>query len=316
MWFDRQVLITGGAGFIGSHLSGALVSLGARVRVLDDLSSGCLPNLPDGVEFVNGSIEDESMLRSVVRGCSQVFHLAAMVSVPTSVADPDGCFERNVFGTEAVLRAAACEGVEGLVHTSSAAVYGSQPSLPSRETDPIQCESPYAASKACGEFLVQSAARCGRVPGVSLRLFNVFGPRQNPYSPYAAAVCSFVEAAVGRRPIRIFGDGSQTRDFIPVTDVVRAFMLAGAKAAALRGEVFNVGLGVRTSVSDLARMIGNAACSDSPPLYEPSRAGDVPHSCACLDRARRVLGFEPIASLETSLGELVRERNSGRLIGS
>ncbi len=315
-FYGRRVVVTGGAGFIGGHLGHALVSAGARVTVLDDLSSGSPGNLPEGIDFVQGSVQDESLLRIVFQGCSHVFHLAAMVSVPTSVADPDGCFERNVFGTEAVLRSAAREGVEGIVHTSSAAVYGSQPSLPSRETDPIQCESPYAASKACGEFLVQSAARCGRVPGASLRLFNVFGPRQNPDSPYAAVVCSFVEAAVGGRPIRIFGDGSQTRDFIPVREVVNAFMLAGVRAAALRGECFNVGLGVRTSVADLARMIGGSAGSESRPQYHPSRAGDVQHSCACLERSRRMLGFNPGASLEESLGELVLERKSRLPLGS
>jgi UDP-glucose 4-epimerase len=307
---NRQVIVTGGAGFIGGHLVRCLIAAGARVRVLDDLSSGAIPNLPDGVDFIHGSIEDESLTSSAICGCSHVFHLAAMVSVPMSVTDPEACFRRNVHGTESVLRAAARAGAEGLIHTSSSAVYGGRPSLPSRETDPIECQSPYAASKACGEFLVQAAANSERVPGVSLRLFNVFGPRQNPNSSYAAAVCAFVEAAVSRQPLQIFGDGKQTRDFVPVFEVIRAFLLAGNRAKTLRGQCFNVGLGRGTSIDTLARFIRTAAGNETPLQYRNARAGDVQHSCACLERSRRELGFSPVLSLEAAVRALVEERSS------
>lgn len=304
----RTVLVTGGAGFIGSHLVHGLLRAGAHVRVLDDLSTGAVENLPPEVDFVRGTITDGALVRDAVKGCAFVFHLAAMVSVPASVADPDQCFRVNVQGTDNALRAAAAEGVDGFVHASSAAVYGLLPALPSKETDPIQCESPYAASKACGEFLVQAAARTGRVPGASLRLFNVFGPRQDPRNPYAAAVCAFMDAAAHHRTVRIFGTGRQTRDFVPVEDVVSAFLLAARKAVAVRGEAFNVGLGVSTSIVDLATMICRAAGSRAEPEFLPPRAGDVEHSCACLERSRDVLEFRPAAHLREALAAMVPRR--------
>lgn len=297
--------MTGGAGFIGGHLVEALIASGARVRVLDDLSSGSPANLPSGADFVRGSVVDESAVSDMARGCEFVFHLAAMVSVPASVSDPDECFLRNVVGTENVLRASATARVQGFVHTSSAAVYGSQPSLPSREVDPIQCESPYAASKACGEHLVQSAARSGRVPAVSLRLFNVFGPRQDPRSAYAAVISAFVDAAAGRRAIQIDGTGHQTRDFVPVQEAVHAFLRAAPRAASLHGECFNVGRGRSISVIDLAAMVNRAAGSALPPQFRPPRPGDVAHSRACMERSRLLLGLEPVGDLEDAIAALV-----------
>jgi UDP-glucose 4-epimerase len=195
-----------------------------------------------------------------------------MVSVPLSVADPEGCFERNVVGTECVVRAAARAGVAGFVHTSSSAVYGPHPYLPSRECDPIACASPYAASKVCGELLVQAAALSSGLPGVSLRLFNVFGPRQDPKSPYAAAVSAFIGAAFERRSCKIYGSGNQTRDFVPVTQVVEAFLVAGAYGRRVAGESFNVGLGRGTSVRELAAVIAHVAGSEAPPELHPPRA--------------------------------------------
>ena len=303
----KYVLVTGGAGFIGSHLCRALVSQGARVRVLDNLSSGRAANLPESVQLVIGDISEATNVDSAVDGCSYVFHLAAMVSVPASVADPSRCFSTNVVGTERLIRASEIAGVEGFVHTSSSAVYGGCPALPSRESDPISCESPYAASKACGEFLVQAAARSGRLAGVSLRLFNVFGFRQDPKSAYAAVVSSFIDAAIHRRACNIYGSGSQTRDFIPVHEVVSAFLAAGLRAKESAGEVFNVGLGQGTSVRDLASRINRAAGNDIDSVMHPSRAGDVEHSRACVDKARALLGISLVADIESALAELVRE---------
>jgi UDP-glucose 4-epimerase len=300
----KHVLVTGGAGFIGGHLCQALQDAGAQVRALDNLSTGRLENLPRAVELVVGDVADAVLVRSVIRGCSYVFHLAAMVSVPASVSDPAACFASNILGTEQVIRAAVEVGVDGFVHTSSSAVYGASPSLPSRESDVIACESPYAASKACGEFLVQAAARSGRLPGVSLRLFNVFGLRQDPKSAYAAVVSAFIDAAVHRRACDIYGSGLQTRDFIPVHEVVSTFLAAGIQATRVAGEAFNVGLGRATSVRDLAASINRAADVDVGPVMHPARAGDVEHSRACVDKARTVLGVPLVADLQQSFTEL------------
>jgi UDP-glucose 4-epimerase len=302
----KNVLVTGGAGFIGGHLCQALQDAGAQVRVLDNLSTGRLENLPRAVEFVVGDVADAVLVRSVIRGCSHVFHLAAMVSVPASVSDPATCFSSNVLGAEQVIRAAVEAGVDGFVHTSSSAVYGASPLLPSREVDPIACESPYAASKACGEFLVQAAARSGRLPGVSLRLFNVFGLRQDPKSAYAAVVSAFIDAAIHRRPCNIYGSGLQTRDFIPVCEVVAAYLAAGIHANRVAGEIFNVGLGQATSVRDLAATINCAADVNADPVMHPGRAGDVEHSRACVDKARAVLGIALVADLQQAFTELVQ----------
>jgi UDP-glucose 4-epimerase len=301
----RRVLVTGGAGFIGSHLTRSLLANGATVRVLDDLSTGKVENLVAGVEFIRGSVADRAIAVEVVRGCSHVFHLAAMVSVPQSVSDPAGCFRANIVGIENMLRAAEGVDVQGFVHTSSAAVYGSNPALPSSESDPISCFSPYAASKACGEFLVQAAAKAGRLRGASLRLFNVFGPRQDPGSAYAAAISAFVDAAIARRPAKIFGSGTQTRDFVPVSEVVAAFLLVGANAEHVAGETFNVGLGRATSILDLVAMIARAAHCPVGPEFHPKRAGDVEHSLASIAKIRERLGFVPVSDLYGSLEELV-----------
>ncbi len=302
----RRALVTGGAGFIGSHLCDALVSLGCGVTVLDDLSTGRIGNLPSEVRFVQGSVTQPDVVADLVSECDLVFHLAAMVSVPASVADPEGCFERNVVGTECVVRAAARAGVAGFVHTSSSAVYGPHPCLPSRECDPIACASPYAASKACGEILVQAAALSSGLPGVSLRLFNVFGPRQDPKSPYAAAVSAFAGAALERRSCKIYGSGDQTRDFVPVSQVVEAFLVAGAYGRRVAGESFNVGLGRGTSVRELAAVIAHVAGSEAPPELHPPRAGDVEHSRACIDKIRNAFGLRLDANLEEAFASLVR----------
>jgi UDP-glucose 4-epimerase len=302
----RAVLVTGGAGFIGSHLARRLVELGAAVRVIDDLSTGRADNLPlDSVQFIEASILDGLALRRAVDGCRFVFHQAAMVSVPRSVEEPLKCAEINVTGTERILEAARDAGAQRVVFASSAAVYGDRPNLPSREDDSIVCCSPYAASKAAGEALMTAFARCYGLSTVSLRYFNIFGPRQDLRSSYAAAIAAFAEALMaGRRPT-IFGDGRQTRDFTPVANVVRGNLLAAASGSDLRGEVVNIGTGRAINLlevlAEMERHLGvKASYHCSPP-----RAGDVRDSAADIARARAVLGYEPQVDFATGLAELL-----------
>jgi nucleoside-diphosphate-sugar epimerase len=308
----RSALVTGGAGFIGSHLVRALIGQGLSVRVLDDLSSGHLANVPEGVEFVRGTVEDPEQVRRAIDGCEHVFHLAAMVSVPQSVADPEGSFRTNVIGTENVIRAATRSGVRSMVFTSSAAVYGPRPSLPSRESDPINCVSPYAAGKAAGEMLLQSAVNSAGLHAVSLRLFNVFGIRQDPRSAYAAAISAFVDAAVSRRPPRIFGSGRQTRDFVPVANVVQAFLRAAASSPSLSGRAFNVGLGARTALLEVVERVAEYSGFSEPPQMHPPRAGDVEHSVADISASREALSYEPTVTVAEGLRELVAHEMSAR----
>ncbi len=303
-------LVTGGAGFIGSHLATALLSRGDRVRVLDDLSSGHRRNLVEGAEFIEGSVVDEAAVRAAAAGCGTVFHLAAEVSVPRSWEDPERAFRINLEGAERVFRLAGEAGVRSVVFASSAAVYGPTPSLPSKESDPFDCASPYAAHKAAGELLLQAYARRYGFHAASLRFFNVFGPRQDPKSAYAAVISAFMDAAAaGRRPL-VFGDGSQTRDFVPVADVVEAIRLAADPSRSLRGEAFNVGLGERRSLLDLIATLSKVSGRELDPEFHPPRAGDVPHSCASIERATRELGYAPPVSFEEGLAATWRWASS------
>jgi UDP-glucose 4-epimerase len=307
-----SALVTGGAGFIGSHLVRALLAQGLTVRVLDDLSSGHMANLPDGVEFVRGTVEDAGQVQRAMSGCEHVFHLAAMVSVPQSVADPEGSFRINVAGTENVVRAAVRSGIRSMVFTSSAAVYGPRPSLPSRETDPICCVSPYAAGKASGEMLVQSAVHSAGLHAVSLRLFNVFGVRQDPKSAYAAAISAFVDAAIARRAPTVFGTGMQTRDFVPVANVVQAFLRAAASDRSVAGRAFNVGLGRQSTLLDVIARIAECSGFAAAPLMQPRRAGDVDDSVADISAISETLGYRPTVDVAEGLRELVEWSKSAR----
>lgn len=294
-------LVTGGAGFIGSHVSRALLEAGARVRVLDDLSTGHRHNLAQGVEFIAGSVADADAVGRAVEGCRFVFHLAAMVSVPQSVAQPDLCVTSNIVGTQRVLTAAGRAGVRRVVLATTCAVYGDKPNLPSREGDPTVCCSPYAASKLAGEALCQALSRTGGVSSACLRFFNVYGPGQDPKSAYAAVISAFASALrEGRTPV-IYGDGQQTRDFVYVGDVVRANLMAAASPTDLRGEVFNVGTGTRISLltllSTMARLSGRPATAD----HQPPRAGDVRDAQAEVSKIRAALGFSARTPLEEGL---------------
>jgi UDP-glucose 4-epimerase len=297
-----SVLITGGAGFIGSHLAAACRDLGP-VRVLDDLTGGNRQNL-DGkdVEFQQGSITDSEAVARAMQGVETVFHLAAFVSVPASMADPLACARLNVQGLLTVLEAAETAGVRRLVFASSAAVYGDDPTVPKRESMVPQPRSPYALTKLDGEFYCEHYARRGRIQTACARFFNVFGPRQRPDSAYAAVVPGFITRALQGVPLVIYGDGEQTRDFIYVGDVVDG-LIHLAQRPDLSG-AFNVGYGAATTVNYLAGEICRLTGSSSSSQHLPERPGDVRHSVAAVERIRAT-GWCPRYSLETGLAETV-----------
>ena len=301
-------LVTGGAGFIGSNIVDALLAAGSRVRVLDDLSTGDRRNLV-GVttsplaELIVGSVSDATAVRHAVEGCSHVFHLAAMVGISQSVHEPAKHFNTNILGTEIVLRESAAAKVLSVVFTSSSAVYGLTPTIPSRESDSVMAASPYAAGKAQGEVFTESYARTNNTHAANLRLFNVFGPRQSASGAYAAAIAAFLRAAQLQEPASLFGSGEQTRDFVPVANVVQAFLRASDPRRNLRGERFNIGLGHATSLRQLLEMIADITqIKISPHLLSP-RDADSPHSCADISAATSALGFLPHVSMKDGLRE-------------
>jgi UDP-glucose 4-epimerase len=301
----RKYLVTGGAGFIGSHVATRLSDLGHAVRVVDDLSTGNEANLGPvarEIEFIRGDLCDPQVCRRAVEGIDIVFHLAALASVPASLVDPWACHAANVNGTMRLLEACARAKVQRVVYSSSSAVYGDTEIPAKAETAEPEPRSPYAASKLAGEQYVLAFARAGVVEGVALRYFNVFGPRQRPGSAYAAVVPNFLQAALEQRPAEVFGDGRQTRDFIYVENVVDANVLAATlPVASVNGWVLNVGAGRRTSLLDLIEAIGGVVGRPLNYTVHAGRAGDVRDSLASLERARRVLGFESRVSLEDGL---------------
>ncbi len=291
-----RCLVTGGAGFIGSHVAERLLALGHAVRVLDDLSTGDRANLAPlaGAEFLEGEVQDPAACARAVDGVDVVFHLAALGSVPRSIRDPWRSHDANVNGTARLLEAARQAGVRRVVYSSSSSVYGDTPTLPKVETVEPLCRSPYAAGKLAGEQYTLAYARAGLVEGVALRYFNVFGPRQSPAGAYAAVIPLFMRAALTGDTARVNGDGGQTRDFTYVDNVVRANLLAAfGPAERVSGQVVNVGAGDRTSLLRLVELIGEVAGAPVAVEHAPPREGDVRDSLAGLERARRVLGYEP-----------------------
>jgi UDP-glucose 4-epimerase len=303
-------VVTGGAGFIGSHLCAALVQRGDRVRVVDDLSSGRVENLaalgvgPAGslepVELLRADVLDEEQLLAAMRGAHGVFHEAAQVSVPASVRDPSRSFAINVTGTLRVLEAARAAGVPKVVFAASSAAYGDDPELPKVETQSPRPMSPYAAGKLAGEAMLAAWARSYGLSTVSLRYFNVYGERQADDSPYSGVIALFARAVLAGRAPTIFGTGEQTRDFVYVQDVVRANLLAMDRALE-PGVVINVGTGRRVSIRRLFSILAERGAFQGQPVLAPERAGDVPHSVAAIGRARELLGFEPEWELERGL---------------
>ena len=298
-----RVLVTGGAGFIGSHLAEALSGLGASVVVLDDLSGGSRENVAPfrGVELVVASILDRDAVARATKGCRYVFHQAALGSVPGSVDNPRLYNDVNTTGTLNVLEAARGAGVARVMFAASSSAYGENP-VPWVETMPPLPKSPYAATKVAGEGLFRAFSGSYGLDSACLRYFNIFGPRQNANSAYAAVIAAFAKAVIaGRRPV-IYGDGVQSRDFTYVHNVVHANLLAARRKEPIGGEVVNVGCGARISVNELAdkvaRILGRP---DLKPDHQPERAGDIKHSFADLARARSLLGYEPIAAFEGGL---------------
>ncbi|MGH3110671.1 MAG: SDR family oxidoreductase [Gaiellaceae bacterium] len=298
-----KVLVTGGAGFIGSNLVRALLARGDEVRVLDNFSTGNRANLAgldNDVELVEGELRSYERVHNAVRGVEVVFHLGALGSVPRSVQDPLTSGAVNVEGTLNVLLAARDEGVRRVVFASSSSIYGDQPELPLRETmapDPI---SPYGVAKLAAERYCVSFTRVYPFETVVLRYFNVFGLRQDPRSQYAAVVPLFVTAIAAGEPVTIFDDGEQSRDFTYVDNVVAANLLA-ADAAGASGRIFNVSAGVPASVNQLAETIGRLLDKPVERRYLAPRPGDLRNSWADIDQARDALGFEPSVSLEDGL---------------
>lgn len=301
----RRCLVTGGAGFIGSHVVERLVRLGHTVRVVDNLSTGHRSNLApvrDSIEFIEGDLTDPEVCGRVTWGVDLVFHLAALASVPRSLAEPWPCYDHNVNATMHLLLACREAGVSRIVYSSSSSVYGDTPVLPKAETMEVTPRSPYAAAKLSGEQHVLAFSRAGMVPGVALRYFNVFGPRQRPDSAYAAVIPAFFAAASAGQPLPVDGDGEQTRDFTYVANVVEANLLAAfGPDERVCGTVCNIGAGTRTSLLALANLIGEVLGRAVEVNHRATRPGDVRDSLADLTRARTVLGYEPLVGLRQGL---------------
>jgi UDP-N-acetylglucosamine/UDP-N-acetyl-alpha-D-glucosaminouronate 4-epimerase len=299
-------LVTGGAGFIGSHLVEELVRRGERVRVVDNLSTGKRHNIAPlpSVEFVEGDLADLEVARRTVAGIDYVLHQAAIPSVPRSVQDPITSNRANIDGSLNILVAARDAGVKRLVYAGSSSAYGDIPTLPKIETMPTAPLSPYALQKLVAEQYCQMFTRLYGLETVTIRYFNVFGPRQDPSSPYSGVISLFISALCEGRQPTIYGDGEHTRDFTYVANVVDG-VLRACSAPGASGEVINVATGGRISLNTLFKTICDLVKASVEPIYAPPRPGDVKDSQADISKARRVLGYEPIVSFEEGLARTV-----------
>lgn len=301
-------LVTGGAGFIGSHLATRLVNEGHNVRVLDDLCAGHLENLAhlgDQVDFIHGDVADPIRAAQAVQGVDVVFHQAALASVPLSVERPMDTHTACVTGTLTILDAARKAGVSRVVYAGSSSAYGDDPEMPKRENQTPQVLSPYAAAKLAGELYCESFAATYDIETVRLRYFNIFGPRQDPDSPYAAVIPLFVSALVnGQRP-KIFGDGTQSRDFTFVDNVVEANIRA-SRAKGVSGNVYNVACGESLSIADLLKEICKRLEVPYNPQFEQPRVGDIVHSWADISRTKKDLGYEVKVPWVDGLGPTIK----------
>ena len=301
-----QYLVTGGAGFIGSHLSEELVRRGHRVRVADSLITGKRSNLSHipGVEFLEGDLADLDVARRAAEGCEYVLHQAAIPSVPRSVKDPLTSNRANVDGTLNVLLASRDAGVKRLVFAASSSAYGDTPTLPKHEKMPTNPLSPYALQKVIGEEYLRMFTRLYGLETVAIRYFNVFGPRQDPTSPYSGVISVFATALLENRSPTIFGDGNQTRDFTYVANVVDG-VLRACEAPGASGEVINVATGGRISLNQLFEEMRKLVGASVTPTYAEGRKGDVRDSQADITKARELLGYEPTVSFEEGLKKTV-----------
>jgi UDP-glucose 4-epimerase len=296
-------LVTGGAGFIGSHIVGALVERGDRVRVIDDFSSGTRDNLAQvlsDMELIEGDIRDVDAMNNAAQGVEAVFHLAAVPSVPRSVKEPRLTHEVNVDGTFNVFLAARDAGVSRIIFSSSSSIYGDTETLPKVEDMPPRPKSPYALQKLIGEQYARIFSETYGMSTICLRYFNIFGPRQDPESEYAAVIPRFITNMINDRPPVIYGDGTQTRDFTYISNAVSANLLAAEKDS-FAGEVVNISTGVRLDLNSLVKMVGEIVHREYDPVYKETRPGDVKHSMGEIKRARNLLGYQVITSLEEGL---------------
>lgn len=299
----ETILVTGGAGFIGSHLVKELVKSGFSVRVLDNLSNGSLENIREvlgSIEFIKGDIRDKNVVEGALKGVDAVVHLAALIDVAESVEKPELYLEVNVNGTFNVTRAS--RKVSAFIFASTCAVYGEPVRIPIGEDHPLSPKSPYAATKIAGEALVQAYGNLYGYRPVILRFFNVYGPRQS--KAYAGVITEFVKRATLGEPPIIFGDGEQTRDFVHVKDVTRAIIKALDSDNA--SGIYNVGSGVAVTINDLAHLVLKLAGKENvEPIHGPPRPGDIKHSQANINRAKKELGYNPSVSLEEGIREIL-----------
>jgi UDP-glucose 4-epimerase len=299
----RTFLVTGGAGFIGSHIATALVERGDRVRVLDNFSTGKrshIEHLSSAIELIEGDLTDQAAVRKAVTGVDCIFHEAALASVPRSVEAPLDTNAACVTGTVTLLDAARRAGVRRLVYAGSSSAYGDRPTSPKRENDLPAPISPYGAAKLAAEYYCQAFTATYGMETVTLRYFNVFGPRQDPDSPYSAVIPLFITALLaGKRPV-IYGDGEQSRDFTYVENVVHGNLLA-ADAPGIAGQTLNVANGRSTSLLELLRQLNGLLQTNIEPEHQPPRPGDIRESLADISAARRLLGYEPQVSFEEGL---------------
>ena len=307
-----KYLVTGGAGFIGSHIVQTLLEQGASVRVLDNFSTGKRENLEaltrqfgaNRLDIIEGDVRNVARVEEAVRGVEVVFHEAAFVSVPQSMQEPQACFDVNIMGTSLLFEAARKAGVRRAVVASSAAVYGESDALPLVEETPLQPMSPYAVSKRVKEMYTELFTGSFGFEVVALRYFNVYGPRQRPDSMYAAAVPIFARRLLDGKPVTVFGDGTQTRDLINVRDVVRANLIASEHPAAA-GKIFNICTGVETRILDLLEVMCELIPNVPPPEFAVPRAGDIYRSVGSPQKAADVMGFRAQVSLVDGLKEVI-----------
>lgn len=302
-----KILVTGGAGFIGSHLVQALEKRKHEVVVYDNFSTGRQENLQgclNKISIIEADIRDFEKLKEATSGISQAYHLAAISSVPLSVDDPKTTADVNVNGSWNVLEACRINGIKRLIFVSSASVYGAATKVPFKESMSLRASSPYAASKLIGEQLCDLYWRLYRLETVCLRLFSVYGPRQNPRSQYANVIPAFITRLINRETPTIYGTGKQTRDFIFVEDVVEAFLIAGSSKK-VNGEVINFGSGKQMSIIQLLKMVQSILDTDMLPKFMPLKPGDDPRTCADTGKCKRLLGIRKVTPFKKGLAKTV-----------
>lgn len=299
-----KLLITGGAGFIGSHTAEKALAAGHSVRIVDNLCTGSRANLPPGVQFIEGSVTDPAVMAPAVAGCDAVIHLAALVSVPQSLQEPLETYDANTTGAVVTLEAARQAGVRRVVMASTCAIYGE---LPGRkdEQSPVRPQVPYAASKLMAEQWMQLYGRAYGMQTAVLRYFNVYGPRQRADSPYSGVLARWADAIMAGRPCIVFGDGEQTRDYVSVHDVAAANLAMATVADAEWGEIYNVATGLSTSLNQILGELESILGRQPLRRYEPPRPGDVLHSSAAWDRLHKATGWRAQVTLHDGLAELL-----------